>query len=114
MHSVDFGSFGSSCLSTPGDEPGLELLPTDVEVDRRGLAEDERDGLEGVRSTVGDSGGLAGGEGGLLPIKTSWVGGMGVLDGRWAKSKGMTGKCLMGIGTGIGGETPFWTLSRGG
>jgi hypothetical protein len=112
VHTVDFGSFGSSGFSVPGDDPGLELLPGGVE--RRGFVEDERDRLEGFRSTVGDSGDLAAGEGGLLPINTSWVGGIGVLDGRWARSKGMEGNCLMGIGTGIGSEAPFGTSSRTG
>lgn len=113
VHSVDFGIFGSSCLSVPGDDPGLELLPRGVGEERR-FVEDERGRLEGFRDTVGDSGGLPAGDGGLLPINTSWVGGMGVLDGRCARSKGMTGNCLMGIGIEIGCETPFGMLSRGG
>ena len=71
VHTVDFGSFGSSCFSVPGDDPGLELLPSDVEEERRGFAGDERDRLERFCGTVGDSGGLAAGEGGLLPINTS-------------------------------------------
>jgi hypothetical protein len=69
-------------LSVPGDDPGLELLPIDVDGVRRGFAEDERARLEGFRGVVGDSGVLGLGEEGLLPINTSWVGGMGVLDGR--------------------------------
>lgn len=68
---VDFGNFGSSCLSVPGDDPGLELLPRDVEEVRRGFEEDERARLEGLQGTVGDSGDLAAGEEGLLPINTS-------------------------------------------
>ena len=107
VHTVDFGSFGSSCLSVPGDDPGLELLPNEVEDERGGFVEVERDRVEDFRGTVGDSGDLAAGEGGLLPINTSWVGGMGVLDGRWARSKGMAGNCLMGIGTVICCETSF-------
>ena len=114
VHTVDFGSFGSSCLSVPGDDPGLELLPSDVEDERRGFAEEERDRLEGFRSTVGDSGDLAAGDGGPLLVNTSWVRGIGVLDGRCARSKGTAGKCLMGIWTGIGCEAPFGKSSRGG
>lgn len=63
--------------------------------------------LEGPRGRVGDSGDLAIGEVGLLPVNTSWVGGMGVLDGRWARSKGMAGNGFMGIGMGIGCGAPF-------
>lgn len=114
MHTVDFGSFGSSGLSVRGDDPGLETLPRDVEGARRGFAEEERARLEGFRGTVGDSRGLAAGEEGLLPIKTSWVGGMGVLDGRWARSKGKAGNGLVGIGIGIGCEAPLGTASEGG
>lgn len=68
---VDFGNFGSSCLSAPGDDPGLELLPNDIEEVRRGFEVDERDRLEGFRSTVWDNGDLGTGEEGLLPIRTS-------------------------------------------
>lgn len=39
---------------------------------------------------------------------------MGVLDGRWARSKGIAGKGLVGNGMGIGCETPFEVFSRGG
>ena len=70
MHTVDFGSFGSSCLSVPGDDPGLGLFPNCVE-DRRGFMGDESDKLEGLRGITGDSGGLGIGEEGLLPINTS-------------------------------------------
>ena len=63
---------------------------------------------------MGDSGDLPAGEEGLLLIKTSWVGGMGVLDGRWARSKGRAGNGLVGIGIGIGCEVPFLTVSEGG
>lgn len=99
-------------MSTPGDDPGLELLPSDVEDKRGGFVGGERD-VEGFWGTVGDSGNLATGEEGLLPINTSWVEGMGVLDGRWARSKGMAGNCLMGIGTGIGCDALPETASRG-
>jgi hypothetical protein len=68
---VDFGNFGSSCLSVPGDDPGLELPPRDDDEARRGFEEDERARLEGFQGTVGDSGDLADGEEGLLPISTS-------------------------------------------
>ena len=63
--------------------------------------------LEGFRGIVGDSGDLAAGEEGLLAINTSWVGGIGVLDGRWARSNGTAGNGLVGIGMGIGCEAPF-------
>jgi len=66
--------------------------------------EEERERLEGPRGAVRDNGDLGAGEVGLLPINTSWVGGMGVLDGRWARSKGKAGNDLVEIGMGIGGE----------
>lgn len=110
MHTVDFGSFGSSCLSIRGDDPELEILLRDVEGAMRGFAGEERERLESFRGPVGDSGGRAAGEVGLLPINTSWVGGMGVLDGRCARSKGMAGNGLVGIGMGIGCEAPFWIV----
>ena len=71
VHTVDFGSLGSSCLSMPGDDPGLGFLPGSVEGGRRGFEGDERAILEGLRGAVGDSGGLATGEEGLLPNSTS-------------------------------------------
>ena len=67
---------------------------------------EERESIEG-RDIVGDNGSFGTGEVGLLPISTSWVGGMGVLDGRWARSKGKAGNGLVGIGIGIGDEAPF-------
>lgn len=101
---VDFGSFGSSCLSGRGDDTGVAVLPRDVEGRGRGFTDEERERLEGFR---GDGGGLATGEEGLLPISTSWVGGMGVLEGRWERSKGKAGNGLVGIGIGTGCEVPF-------
>jgi len=56
------------------------MLLRGVEGVRKLFVEEVR--LVGLRGTVGDSGDLAAGEDGLLPISTSWVGGMGVLDGR--------------------------------
>ena len=108
MHTVDFGSFGSSGLSPRGDDLGLGTLLTDVEVEggRRDFVEEDRARLEDFRGIVGDIGDLAAGEEGLLVIKTSWVGGMGVLDGRWPRSNGKAGNGLMGIGIGIGCEAP--------
>jgi len=94
-------------LSVRGDGTGLEILLRGVEGVRRGFTRgEERERLEG-RDTRGDSGNLGTGEEGLLPISTSWVGGMGVLDGRWARSKGMAGNGLVGTGMGIGCEAPF-------
>lgn len=107
MHTGDFGGFGSSCLSGRGDDPGLGALPRDVEGTGRGLTDEGGARLEGFRGTVGDGGGLAAGEEGLLPINTSWVGGIGVLDGRWERSKGKAGNGLVGTGMGIGCEVPF-------
>lgn len=67
----DIGSFGSSGLSARGDDPGLEMLPRDVEGARRDFVGEERERLEGFRGTEGDSGCLGAGEVGLLLIKTS-------------------------------------------
>lgn len=58
-------------MSAPGDDPGLELLPNDVEKVRRGFEEGERERLEGFRNTAWDSGDFGAGEEGLLPIRTS-------------------------------------------
>jgi hypothetical protein len=66
---------------------------------------EERERLEGFRGVVGDSGGLWVGEEGLLPMNVSWVGGIGVLDGRWARSKGTAGNDLVETGIGIGCDT---------
>lgn len=93
-------------MSVRGDDPGLGVLLSGVEDARSGFIGEERERIEG-RDTVGDSGSLGAGEVGLLPINTSWVGGMGVLDGRWARSKGKAGNGLVGIGIGIGDEAPF-------
>lgn len=93
-------------MSPRGDDLGLGALLTDVEGGRRDFVEEERARLEGFRGIVGDIGDLAVGEEGLLPVKTSCVEGMGVLDGRWLRSNGKAGNGLMGIGIGIGCEAP--------
>lgn len=97
-------------MSVRGDDPELEMLVRDVEGATRGFAGEERERLESFRGTVGDSGGLAAGEEGLLTINTSWVGGMGVLDGRCARSKGIAGNDLVGIGIGMGCDAPLWMV----
>lgn len=97
-------------MSIRGDDPGLEMLPRDVEGVSRDFMGEDRERLEAFRGTVGDSGGLGTGEEGLLAINTSWVGGMGVLDGRWVRSKCKAGNGLVGIGIGIGCEAPFGTV----
>ena len=71
LHTVDFGSFGSSGLSVRGDDTGLGRLPRDVEGAKMGFMGEERERLEGLRGIVGDIPGLAAGVGGLLPISTS-------------------------------------------
>lgn len=62
--------------------------------------------FEGLRGTEGDVGpGIAGEPGRLMKVST--VGGMGVLDGRGAWSRGRAGKAARGIGNageGIGKE----------
>jgi hypothetical protein len=83
------------------------MLLRGIEGARRGFMGEERERPESFRGAVGDSGDLGAGEEGLLLISTSWVGGMGVLDGRWARSKGKAGNDLVGIGIGIGCEAPF-------
>lgn len=92
-------------MSVRGDDPGLEMLLRGVEGVRSGFMGEERERIEGL-DTAGDSGNLGTGEVGLLPNNTSWVGGMGVLDGRWERSKGKAGNGLVGIGIGIGDEVP--------
>jgi len=78
VHTLDFGSFGSSCLPVC---------------------------LEGPRGIVRDDGSLVVGGGGLLPINILWVG--GVVDGRWVVWKGKAGDDLVGIEIGIGCEVSF-------
>ena len=95
-------------MSVRGDEPELGTLPRDVEGGRTGFMGEERERLESFLGVVGDSGGLGAGEEGLLLINTSWVGGMGVLDGRCARSKGKAGNDFVGIG--IGCDAPFWAV----
>ena len=93
-------------MSVRGDDPGLEILLRGVEGARWGFAGEVRERIEG-RDTVGDSGNLGTGEVGLLPNNTSWVGGMGVLDGRWERSKCNAGNGLAEVGIGIGDEASF-------